>query len=77
VVGASPPGATGDAVTADVLDAAVRHLTPFFGPISKVVVKRTASRATGVRHFYQLLAQELSNPRDRRAFLLSAGQPDA
>ncbi|MEN9864847.1 MAG: hypothetical protein RL748_437 [Pseudomonadota bacterium] len=57
----------------DVLDAAEKKLTPFIGPIAKVMCKRTA-RQTGNEHeFYRLLASHIENEAERSRFLRECG----
>jgi len=61
------------AVTPEVVDEAGRALTPYLGPIAKVVVKRAAAVTQNRQEFYQLLADELPSEKDRAGFLRSVG----
>jgi hypothetical protein len=64
---------SGVQVTPEVVDEAARALTPFLGPIAKVVVKRAAAVAQDRQVFYQLLADELPTEQDRSSFLRAVG----
>jgi serine/threonine protein kinase len=55
--------------SAEALDRAEQRLAPFLGPLARVVVKRTALRARDESELYLLLADEIENPNDRKAFV--------
>lgn len=59
-------------VTADMVAQAARELSPYLGPVGRVVAKRTAARASSRHQFYLLLAEELE-PADRVRFLRTVG----
>jgi serine/threonine protein kinase len=53
----------------EALDRAEQRLAPFLGPLARVVVKRTAMKARDESELYLLLADEIENPADRKAFV--------
>jgi serine/threonine-protein kinase len=57
---------------ADLLLAASR-LTPYLGPIAKVLVKKAAARSRDVQALYAELAEHLTDPEEKRRFLKEAG----
>jgi len=61
------------ALTPEAVDEAARALTPYLGPIAKVVVKRAAAVTQNRQEFYQILADELSTENDRAGFLRAVG----
>jgi serine/threonine-protein kinase len=61
------------ALTPEAIDEAGRALTPYLGPIAKVVVKRAAAVTQNRQEFYQILADELSTEKDRAGFLRAVG----
>jgi hypothetical protein len=69
------PPATGMTVqlTPAAIDEGTRKLTAYVGPIAKVVAKRASAQASSRRHFFQLLAESITDPRDRARFLKEAG----
>jgi sulfate permease, SulP family len=78
----SPPASAADEPTtvssgvslpAQVLEQATRELTPYLGPISKLLVKRAQAKALDREHLYHLLARQLGSAADRSAFLAAAG----
>jgi serine/threonine-protein kinase len=71
--GSSSGQAPGGAVTPEMVLLATRQLAPLMGPIAKVVARRTAAQATSQEQFYLLLAEQLTDPSDRRAFLQAVG----
>jgi serine/threonine-protein kinase len=60
-------------LTTAAIEEATRKLTIYLGPIAKVVAKRAASQASSRRHFHQLLAENLTDPRERAKFLHDVG----
>jgi serine/threonine-protein kinase len=61
------------ALTPEAVDEAARALTPYLGPIAKVVVKRAAAVTQNRQEFYQILADELTTEKDRAGFLRAVG----
>jgi len=61
------------ALTPEAVEEAARALTPYLGPIAKVVVKRAAAVTQNRQEFYQILADELSTEKDRNGFLRAIG----
>jgi serine/threonine protein kinase len=62
-----------------VLERAERRLSQYLGPVSRVVVKRAALKARDESELYLLLADEIENPAERKAFIRraisSSGKP--
>ena len=71
----SPPPLPAPKVPSEVVwDAAVlqkieRQFAVYMGPLSRVLVKRASQKAGDVDELYQLLAQNLTTPRERELFL--------
>ncbi len=51
------------------LDAAIKELAAYIGPIAKIIDNRAAKLAGTRRHFYEALAEEIHTPADRARFL--------
>jgi serine/threonine-protein kinase len=60
-------------LTSDAIEEATRKLAVYLGPIAKVVAKRAATQASSRRHFHQLLAENLADPKERAKFLSDVG----
>jgi len=60
-------------LTPDAIEQATRRLSSYLGPIAKVVAKRAAAQATSRRHFHMLLAEQLTDPKERARFLHDVG----
>ncbi len=79
--GGTVPGATEQApgtgltvqLTPDAIEQATKRLAAYLGPIAKAVAKRAATQATGRRHFYLLLAENLADTSERARFLRDVG----
>jgi len=69
---APPPG-----WEAAVLKQIEQQLMRFLGPVGKVLVRRGAMQTTDVDRLYRLLAENLTNPDERSAFLAGRPQPAA
>jgi serine/threonine-protein kinase len=54
---------------AEVLERAERRLSQYLGPVSRVVVKRAAVKARDESELYLLIADEIENPAERKAFI--------
>ena len=50
------------------LERAERRLSQYLGPVARVVVKRAAAKARDESELYLLLADEIENPAERKAF---------
>jgi serine/threonine-protein kinase len=61
------PAAT--AIDAETLFNIERELTPYLGPIARVLVRKQASRAGSVVELYRQLASHIPNQKEREAFL--------
>jgi serine/threonine protein kinase len=63
----------------EVLERAERRLSQYLGPVSRVVVKRAAVKARDESELYLLIADEIENPVERKAFirrgLATSGKP--
>ena len=55
------------------LDLATTRLTPYMGPIAKVLVKKAAARARDAAGLYAELAEHLTDPQEKARFLKEAG----
>jgi MFS superfamily sulfate permease-like transporter len=64
---------SGVSLPTEVQEQATRELTPYLGPISKLLVKRAQAKALDREHLYHLLARQLGSAADRSAFLRAAG----
>ncbi|HEU4776110.1 MAG TPA: hypothetical protein VFS95_04740, partial [Telluria sp.] len=60
-------------LSAEVMAAAEQKLTPYIGPIAKVLVKRYAKVTGDAAEFHRMLAQQLPNEQDRAKFLKEMG----
>ncbi len=69
--GGAVPG--GGAITPEMVEAATRQLAPWLGPIARIVARRTAPQAASAEQYYLLLAEQLTDAADRRAFLKAVG----
>ena len=57
---------------ADMLDRAERRLAQYLGAVSRVLVKRAAMKARDESELYLMLADEIENPAERKAFIRRA-----
>lgn len=74
LVSSLPSGlSSGLALTPEVLAQATRDLSPYLGPLSKLLVSRAHAKALDREHLYRLLARQLGSATQREAFLLAAG----
>ncbi len=60
-------------LTPAAIEEATRKLSAYLGPIAKVVAKQAATQASSRSHFHQLLAEKLSDPKERAKFLKDVG----
>jgi serine/threonine-protein kinase len=60
------------ALTPEKIDAALRTLATYIGPIAKVMVKKAAAQTGSTQRFYLLLAENLPEP-ERKPFLDAVG----
>jgi hypothetical protein len=56
----------------EVLDRAERRLSQYLGAVSRVLVKRAAMKARDEQELYLLLADEIENPAEKKAFIRRA-----
>jgi serine/threonine protein kinase len=62
----------------EVLERVERRLSQYLGPVARVVVKRAAVKARDESELYLLLADEIENPAEKKAFIrraISSGKP--
>jgi len=57
-----------------VLDLAESKLTPYLGPIAKILVKRSARMTNQGSEFYRLLAENVTSEKERLRFLHDVGE---
>ncbi len=60
--------AAGEITSAELAEAE-RQLARFLGPLARLLIKRAAYQTSDRSRFYQLLAAELDDPNERKAFL--------
>lgn len=60
------------AIDPDTLAEAERALSKYIGQVAKIVVKRAAAKARDTREFYLLIADEIEDPVERKAFIRKA-----
>lgn len=60
-------------LTPQTIDAALRRLAPYVGPIAKVLVRKAAAQSSSLRQFYLLLADSLESEAERTRFLREIG----
>jgi eukaryotic-like serine/threonine-protein kinase len=71
---AAPPSAAGGSpLNAEVTQRASQLLARYLGPIAKVVTQRAAQTAADESHLYSMLAQKLTDTKERERFLKEAG----
>jgi serine/threonine protein kinase len=64
--------AAGSRFTAEVLERAERRLAQYLGPVAKVLVRRAALKARDESELYLLLADEIENAAEKKAFIRRA-----
>jgi serine/threonine-protein kinase len=57
----------------EAVERAARILAAYLGPIAKVLAKKAAAEAKGLRQFHQLLSAQLADPGERAKFLREVG----
>ena len=76
----APPAATasapGPSVTPEDVDRAMKLLTPYIGPIARVVAKRAATPGGSRHDFFVEVSRSLETPSQRERFLRDAGASD-
>jgi serine/threonine-protein kinase len=70
--GATPPSGTA-AWSPGVLEATVKDLAVYIGPMAKIIVNRAAKQAQTPRQLYETVAAEIASPADRAKFLAKRG----
>jgi serine/threonine-protein kinase len=74
VTGSGASAAAAGPLSGAELAQAEERLAIFLGPLAKVLVKRTAQKTSDRSRFYQMLAEELDDPKERQAFLEVVGK---
>ncbi len=64
---------TGITLAPDILELAEEKLTPYIGPIARVIVKKVAKQTADRREFFLLLAANLPTAEERARFLREVG----
>ena len=66
----SPSGPpSGAPISPEILSRAEAQLAQYLGPVAKVVVKRAALKARDVSELYFLIADEIEDPAEKKAFI--------
>lgn len=69
---ATPPSGT-SVLSPSVLEATVKDLAVYIGPMAKIIVNRAARQAQSPKQLYEAVAAEISSPVDRARFLAKRG----
>jgi serine/threonine-protein kinase len=56
-----------------VLEATVKDLAVYIGPMAKIIVNRAAKQAQSPKQLYEAVAAEIPSPVDRAKFLAKRG----
>jgi serine/threonine-protein kinase len=70
--GVTPPSGT-SIFSTGVLEATVKDLAAYIGPMAKIIVNRAAKKAQNPKQLYETVAAEIPNPVDRATFLARHG----
>ena len=65
----SAPAPRAEVISEEAIAAAEKALAHYFGPLARTLAKRAARTASGPAEFHRLLADELSTPAEKAAFL--------
>ena len=66
----------GGKIDSESVAEVVSLLTKYLGPISKVLVEKTARQADSLESLYRMLAEHLTNKEEREQFLAEGGFPE-
>ena len=69
---ATPPSGTAT-LSPSVLEATVKDLAAYIGPMAKIIVNRAARQAQSPKQLYETVAGEIASPADRAKFLAKRG----
>ena len=69
LVPAVAPAPSNEALSAEAIATAEKALAHYVGPLARTLAKRAARTASSRAEFYRLLADELSTPAEKAAFL--------
>ena len=69
---ATPPSGTAT-LNPGVLEATVKDLAVYIGPMAKIIVNRAAKQAQNPKQLYEAVAGEIASPTDRARFLAKRG----
>jgi serine/threonine protein kinase len=70
--GRSSPQPSGPPLSPEVLNRAASHLSQYLGPVAQVVVKRAALKARDESELYLMVADEIEDPAEKKAFIRRA-----
>jgi serine/threonine-protein kinase len=75
--GAAGGGGGGGPLNAEVTQRASQLLARYLGPMAKIVTRRAAQTAADESHLYSMLAEKITDTKQRERFLKEAGHsPD-
>jgi serine/threonine-protein kinase len=69
---ATPPSGT-SLINPAIIEATVKDLAAYIGPMAKIIVNRAAKQAQNPKQLYETVAQEISSIADRTKFLAKRG----
>jgi serine/threonine-protein kinase len=72
-VRAATPSSGTSVLSPSVLEATVKDLAVYIGPMAKIIVNRAARQAQSPKQLYEAVAAEISSPVDRARFLAKRG----
>jgi serine/threonine-protein kinase len=68
----TPPSGT-SILSPAILEATVKDLAVYIGPMAKIIVNRAGKQAQNPKQLYETVAAEIQNPADRAKFLAKRG----
>jgi hypothetical protein len=63
---------SGPRFSAEILNRVAWHLSQYLGPVAQVVVKRAALKARDESELYLMVADEIEDPAEKKAFIRRA-----
>jgi serine/threonine protein kinase len=73
VTPASNPPAAATGLSPAIVEATVKDLAVYIGPMAKILVNRAAKQAQSPKQLYEAVAAEIPSPADRAKFLAKRG----
>jgi eukaryotic-like serine/threonine-protein kinase len=70
---ANPPAAGATGLSPAIVEATVKDLAVYIGPMAKILVNRAAKQAQNPNQLYEAVAAEIPSPADRAKFLAKRG----